>query len=161
MTTQETRGLVGYSNAGLCNMNMSSQLGAISQMWLNTGGVATIVPLKQIKIIWPVSYDSHAGGGSFVIHSCNSAIVTQTNSKGMQYLDLRDLEMAVALGINDTHMFAQGLKDVAVTFILMVHINMDGYTECEVNWELARLVRLKRCLGILPITNSWEWYVTT
>ncbi len=36
-------------------MNSSGELGAIKQMWLNMGGVATIIPLKQVKLIWPVS----------------------------------------------------------------------------------------------------------
>jgi hypothetical protein len=42
----QAHGLVGHSNAGLCKMNLSGELGAIKQMWLNKGGMATIIPLK-------------------------------------------------------------------------------------------------------------------
>ncbi len=65
----QAHGLVGHSNVGSCGMNSSGELGAIKQMWLNKGGVATIIPLKQIKLIWPVSYNSGSNGGLFVIHS--------------------------------------------------------------------------------------------
>ena len=36
-------------------------------MWLNEGSVATIVPLKILKQIWPVTYDSRCHGGKFVL----------------------------------------------------------------------------------------------
>jgi hypothetical protein len=38
-------------------------------MWLNKGVMATIIPLKQIELIWPVSCNSGSNGGLFVIHS--------------------------------------------------------------------------------------------
>jgi hypothetical protein len=51
----QEHGLVGHSNKGSCGMNSSGELGSIKQMWPNKGGVVTIIPLKQIKLIWPVS----------------------------------------------------------------------------------------------------------
>jgi hypothetical protein len=59
----------GHSNMGLGRMEMSGEMGAVDQMWLNEGGVATIIPLKVLKKIWPVTYDSRRNGGRFVIHT--------------------------------------------------------------------------------------------
>ena len=46
---KEARGLIGHSNAGLCGMDSSGSLGALKQVWLNKGRVATIILLKQQK----------------------------------------------------------------------------------------------------------------
>ncbi len=62
-------------------MNSSGELGAMKQLWLNKGGVATIILLKQIKLIWPVSYNSGNNGGLFVIHSNQGDIVVCNNKK--------------------------------------------------------------------------------
>ncbi len=51
-------GLMGHSNVGSCEMDTARDMGAIKQMWLNEGGVAAIVPLKILKKILPVTYDS-------------------------------------------------------------------------------------------------------
>ncbi len=64
---KQQRGLVGHSNAGSCSMNTAGNLGAIKQMWLNEGGVATVVPLKVLEKIWPITYDSRRHGGKFVL----------------------------------------------------------------------------------------------
>ena len=48
-------------------MNKTGDLGAIKQMWLNEGGVASVVPLKFLEKIWPVTYDSRRHGGKFVL----------------------------------------------------------------------------------------------
>ncbi len=47
----QAQGLIGYSNAGSFGMSSSGKLGAIGQMQLNKGNVATFLPLKQIKQI--------------------------------------------------------------------------------------------------------------
>ncbi len=57
-------GLLGHSNVGSCGMDAARDMGAIKQMWLKEGGVATIMPLKVLKKIWPVTYDSRRHGGS-------------------------------------------------------------------------------------------------
>jgi hypothetical protein len=62
-------GLVRHSNAGLCGMNTTGEMGAVKQMWLNKSGVATIIPLKVIETIWPITFDSRCFSGSFVIHT--------------------------------------------------------------------------------------------
>jgi hypothetical protein len=66
-------------------------------MWLNKGRVATIIPLKVLKKIWPVTYDSRRYGGSFVIHTNQGKIIIKNNNKGMLYLDLCKLEVEVVL----------------------------------------------------------------
>ena len=62
----QERGLVGQSNAGLCGMDTAGDMGAIKQMWLNKGGVAAIVPLKVLKKIRLVTYNSRLHDGQFV-----------------------------------------------------------------------------------------------
>jgi hypothetical protein len=86
------------------------------------GGVTTIIPLKALEKIWPVSYDSRRNGGCFVIHTNQGNIIVKNNSKGMPYLDVRDVE-----------------AEVALSFIQMVRGNMEGYTQHEV--EDARAAR--------------------
>jgi hypothetical protein len=48
---KEEHALVGHSNMGLGGMEMSSEMGAVEQMWLNEGGVVTIIPLKVLEKI--------------------------------------------------------------------------------------------------------------
>ncbi len=55
---KELRGLIGYSNAGLCGMDSSGLLRALEQVWLNKSVAATIILLKQLKKLCPVMYDS-------------------------------------------------------------------------------------------------------
>jgi hypothetical protein len=80
---KEERALMGHSNMGLGGMDMSGEMGAVNQMWLNKGGVATIIPLKVIEKIWPVTYDSRRNGGHFIIHTNQGNIIIKNNSKGM------------------------------------------------------------------------------
>jgi hypothetical protein len=112
---KEERALVGHSNMGLGGMEMSSEMGAVKQMWLNEGEVVTIIPLKVLEKIWPVSYDSRHNGGCFVIHTDRGNIIVKNNSKGMPNLDIRDVE-----------------AEVTLSFIQTVRGNMEGYTQREV-----------------------------
>ena len=111
----QKRGLVGHSNAGSCGMNETGDLGAIKQMWLNEGGVATVVPLKVLEKIWPMTYDTKRHGGKFVLKTDQGDIIVKNNDKGMPYLDLRELE-----------------AEVALSFIQTVRGNMEGFTKREV-----------------------------
>jgi hypothetical protein len=77
-------------------------VGAVEQMWLNEGGVATIIPLKVLEKIWPVSYDSRHNGGCFVIHTNQGNIILKNNNKGMPYLNVRDMEAEVVLSFIQT-----------------------------------------------------------
>jgi hypothetical protein len=112
---KEERALVGHSNMGSGGMEMSGKMGAVEHMWLNEGGVATIIPLKALEKIWPVSYDSRRNWGCFVIHTNQGNIIVKNNSKGMPYLDVKDVE-----------------AEVALSFIQTVCGNMEGYTQHEV-----------------------------
>ena len=114
--TPQKHGLVGYSNAGSCTMTSAGQFGDIRKMWLNKGGIATIVPLKQIKTIWPVSYDTCIGS-DFVIHTNVGDVIAHTNPKGMPFLNLRDHNAAIALGLDNIETAMGGLEDKAVAFI--------------------------------------------
>jgi len=50
---KQASGLIGHSNAGPCGMDSSGSLGALEQVWLNEGGVVTIIPLKQLEKLCP------------------------------------------------------------------------------------------------------------
>ncbi len=98
--------------------------------------MATIIPLKVLEKIWPVTYDSRCNGGRFVIHTNQGNIIVKNNSKGMPYLDIRDVKAEVVLSFIQTTIGAVGAAMVApanaVSFIQMVHGNMEGYTQREV-----------------------------
>ena len=111
----QKRGLVGHNNAGSCGMNKAGNLRSIKQMWLNEGGVASVVPLKVLEKIWPVKYDSRRHGGKFVLVTDQGDIIMKNNDKGMPYLDLRELE-----------------AEVALSFIQTVRGNMEGLKKREV-----------------------------
>ncbi len=119
---QQKCGLVGHSNAGSCGMDKAGDFGAIKQVWLNKDGVATIVSLKILEQIWPVTYNSRHHGGKFVLRTDQGDIIVKNNGKGMPYLDLRELE-----------------AEVALSFIQTVQGNIEGYTRREV--EEARQAR--------------------
>jgi hypothetical protein len=99
-------------------MDTAGEIGVIKQMWLNEGGVATIIPFKILEKIWLVRYDSRCFGRLFLIHADQDNIIIKNNSKGMPYLDLCKLEAKVTLSFVQT----------AVLFIQMVRGNMEGYT---------------------------------
>ncbi len=48
---KQLRGLLGHTNSGSMRMDEAGKLGMIKQMWLNKGGVASIVPLKILEKI--------------------------------------------------------------------------------------------------------------
>jgi hypothetical protein len=133
---KEERALMGHSNMGSGGTEMSGEMGAVNQMWLNKGGVATIIPLKVLEKIWPVTYDSRRNGGHFVIHTNQGNIIVKNNSKGMPYLDIRDVEAEVVLPFIQTTIGAVEAAMVAlanaVSFIQTVRGNMEGYMQHEV-----------------------------
>jgi hypothetical protein len=73
-------------------MDTAGDMGAIKQMWLKEGGVAAIVPLKFLKKVWPVTCNSRRHNGQFVLHTDQGDIFIKNNSKGMPYLDIRELD---------------------------------------------------------------------
>ncbi len=89
--------LTSHSNAGSCGMDSSGSLGALEQVWLNEGGVATIIPLKQLEKLCPMVYDSTRHGGAFVCRTKDGDIGLKNNGKGMPYLDLREFEAEAVL----------------------------------------------------------------
>jgi hypothetical protein len=124
---KQAHGLVGHNNAGSCGMDTAGQMGAVKQMWLNKGGVSTIIPHKVPEKIWPVTYDSRCYGGLFVIHTDQGKNIVKNNSKRMLYLDLCELEAEVMLSFVQTSML----------FVQMVRGNMEGYTQREVEEACA------------------------
>ncbi len=133
---KEERALVGHSNMGLGGMEMHGKMGAVKQMWLNEGGVATIIPLKVLEKIWLVSYDSRRNGGCFIIHTNQGNIIVKNNSKGMPYLDVRDVE-----------------AEVALSFIQTVRGNMEGYMQHEV--QDARAARKAQAMLGHPTNRNF------
>jgi hypothetical protein len=104
-------------------MDSSGSLGALEQVRLNKGGVAMIIPLKQLEKICPVRYDSTRNGGAFVCHTKDGDVVLKNNDKGMPYLDLREFEAEAVLS------FA---PETALSFVQTVRGNMEGFTKPEV-----------------------------
>ncbi len=89
---KQAHGLMGHSNAGSCSMSLSGEMGALKKVWLNKGGVATILPLKELEKLWHLVYDSRHHGGAFVLRTDAGDIVLKNNNKGMPYLDLKVFE---------------------------------------------------------------------
>ncbi len=56
-------GLIGHSNTGTWGSDIAREMGAVKQLWLSKGGVVIIIPLKVLKKIWPVVYDSRCFNG--------------------------------------------------------------------------------------------------
>ena len=96
---KQARGLMGHSNTGLCSMSSSGEMGALKKVWLNEGGVAIILPLKELEKLWHVVYDSRCHGGAFVLHTDAGNIVLENNGKGMPYLNLRELKTEAVLSV--------------------------------------------------------------
>jgi len=113
---KEKRGLIGHTNAGSTRMELAGNLGAVPKMWVNKGGVATIIPLKVLEKIWRATYDSTRNGGRFVVWSDQGNIVLNNNKGGMPYFDLKKPEAEVALSLLHT-----------------VRGNKEGYTRREFN----------------------------
>jgi hypothetical protein len=123
------RGLVGHSNCGSTTMTHVGNVGRITDMWLNEGGIANIVPLEALAKIWRVTYDSSGGvnAGHFVIHTDQGNIPVRKNSKGMPYIDLDGVD-----------------GEMAVDFVQTIRGNMDGFSRREV--EEAREARMAQAM---------------
>ncbi len=61
-------------------------------MWLNKGGVVTIIPLKQLEKLCPVIYDFTRNVGAFICRTKDGNAVLKNNGKGMPYHDLREFK---------------------------------------------------------------------
>jgi hypothetical protein len=142
-------GLIGHSNAGSCGMDSSGSLGALEQVWLNEGGVATIIPLKQLEKLCPVVYDSTRNGGAFICCTKDGDVVLKNNGKGMPSLDLREFEAKAILSLC--------LKQLC-----------PSCRRCKGTWKDSPIVKSKkrerlaghkRCWGIPLTVTFWEWYV--
>ena len=107
---------------------LSTNLGAIPKMWVNDGGVATIIPLKVLKKIWRVTYNSKRNGGRFVVWTDQGNIFLDNNKGGMPYFNLTKPE-----------------ADVALMLVQTVRGNKEGYTRQEFDeareaWEAQAMV---------------------
>jgi hypothetical protein len=134
---KELRGLIGHSNTGLRGMDLSGLLGALKQVWLNKGRVATIISLKQLEKLCPVTYDSTHNGGAFVCRTKDRNIVLRNNNKGMPYLDLRESKANAVLS------FA---LEAAQSFVQTVQGNMEGFTRRKVE-EAQKARKAQAMLG--------------
>jgi hypothetical protein len=104
-------------------MDSSGSPRDLEQVWLNEGGVATIILLKQLEKLCPVEFDSTCNGGTFVCRTKDGDVVLKNNYKGLPYLDLREFEAKVVL------FFA---PEAALSFVQTVRGNMEGFTKREV-----------------------------
>jgi hypothetical protein len=116
---KQASGLIGHSNVGLCGMDWSGSLGALEQVWLNKGGVATIIPLKQLEKLCSMVYNSPCNGGAFICCTKDGEVMLNNNGKGMPYLDLREFEAKAVLAF---------VPEAALSFVQMVQGNMEGFT---------------------------------
>ncbi len=112
-------GLCGHTNSGSSTMDEAGTLGAVKKMWLNKGGLASVILLKILEKIWPVSYHSTKGTNIGVIHADAGDIVVWNNQKGMPYLNLKEVKAEVALCL---------VQDAIKT----VYGEMEGFTKQEV-----------------------------
>ena len=78
-------------------MDSSGSLGDLEQVWFNKGGVATIIPLKQLEKLCPVRYNSSRNGSTFICRTKDGDVVLKDNVKGMPYIDLREFEAKAVL----------------------------------------------------------------
>jgi hypothetical protein len=134
---KELRGLIGHSNAGLCGMDSSGLLGALKQVWLNKGGVATIIPLKQLEKLCPVTYDSTCNGGMFICRTKDGNVMLRNNGKIMPYLNLREFKAKAVLSF---------VPKAALSFVQTVRGNMEGFTRCKVK-EAQKACKAQSVLG--------------
>jgi hypothetical protein len=104
-------------------MDSSGSLGALEQVWLNEGRVATIILLKQLEKLCPAVYNSTRNGGAFIFCTNNGDIVLKNNEKGMPYLDLREFKAEAVLSF---------VPEAALSFVQTVRGNMEGFTKHEV-----------------------------
>ncbi len=104
-------------------------MGALKKVWLNEGGVATILPLKELEKLWHVPYDSRHHGGAFALRTSAGDIVLKNNNKGMPYLDLKEFE-----------------AEAALSPVKSVQGNMEGFTKREVG-EARRACKVQGMLG--------------
>jgi hypothetical protein len=125
---KQLRSLCGHTNSGSTMMDKAGNLGVMEKMWLNKGGVASVILLKILEKIWPVSYHSAKGmnPGQFVIHADAGDLVVHNNQKGMPYLNLKEVEAEVALCL---------IQDAIQT----IRGKMEGFTKQEV--EEAKAAR--------------------
>ncbi len=105
-------------------------MGALKKVWLNKGGVATILPLKELEKLWHVVYDSRRHRGTSVLHTdAGNIVLKNNNNKSMPYLDLKEFEAEAALSLVQT-----------------VRGNMEGFTKREVE-EARKACGVQEILG--------------
>ncbi len=104
-------------------MDSNGSLGDLEQVWFNEGGVATIIPLKQLEKLCLVVYDSTRKGDAFICCTKDGDIVLKNNGKGMPHLNLREFEAKVGLSF---------VPEAALFFVQTVRGNMEGFTKLEV-----------------------------
>ncbi len=132
---KQLHGLCGHTNSRSTTMDMDGNLSAIKKMWLNKCGMASIVPLKVLKMVWPILYHSKKGmnPGHFIIHTDEGDIVVKNHSQGMPFLNLKEVEAEVALCL---------IQDTIKT----VWNNMEGFTNITnplMDWVKLEIVTFK------------------
>jgi hypothetical protein len=134
---KELRGLIGHSNAGLCRMDLSGLLGVLKQVWLNKGGVVTIILLKQLKKLFPMTYNSTYNRGAFVCCNKDDDVVLRNKDNGMPYLDLRESKAKAVLSF---------VPKTAQFFVQTVQGNMEGITRHKAK-EAQKACKAQAMLG--------------
>jgi hypothetical protein len=158
----QTRGLVVHSNTGSCAMNSSGELDTIKQLWLNNGGITTIILLQQIELICPVSFNSGSIRGSFVIHSDQpiSLFATTTKVYPSSISGISKLKWLLA----STRMLSETSSKQWTMQMLRL------FRPCTAKWKASPNARSRalvlptkprQYLATQQIANFWGWYVTT
>ena len=128
---KQARGLMGHSNTGLCSMSSSGEMGALKKVWLNKGGMATILPLKGLEKMWHIVYGSRM----------QVTLSSRTTTKACLTLTSRSLRLKRRSLLCRLH---EGTWKALPS----------------VKWrKCGGLARCKECGGIPPTATFWEWYV--
>ena len=122
---------VDQSNACLCSMSSSREMGALKKVWLNKGDMATILPLKGLEKMWHIVYGSRM----------QATLSSRTTTKACLTLTSRSLRLKRRSLLCRLH---EGTWKALPS----------------VKWrKCGGLARCKECGGIPPTATFWEWYV--
>jgi len=108
-----------YSTGGCKTTNMKGDLGNIGEVWYMPDGIANVLSLKEVKKLYPITYDSREGD-VFTVHTPEHKVHFKCSDEGLYYHDV---------------------DNRAITLVTTVEGNKEGYSERQIKQaELARKI---------------------